>query len=350
MTNLKTIARLAGVSVSTVSRVLSGKSKKKNHKTEKILEIAEKLGYKKNLLARSIRTGKSYTIGVIISDISYSFYPEIVKGIEEVLTEKGYGMILKNTFEDPEKEKRAIHNLVERQVEGIIISPILEDVNEEYFWELREKKKPFVVIDRFYPYIICDFVGVDDRQGGYIAVKHLIELGHENIGMVTGPLNTFTGKERFEGYKDALLEYGIKFKKEYVVEGIYGSYEEVIKVGREKTEELLKRVPEITGIFYGTDTLAVGGMRYLKEKGIKIPDDISIVGFADLIEAELTDPPLTTIRQPKYLMGKKAGELILKKIENNDGNEKKQKIILKTELVVRRTTKKGGVKNEKKYF
>jgi len=342
MANIKTIAKLVGVSPSTVSRVLSGKNKRRNSKAEKIIEIAEKLGYKKNLLAKSIRTGKSYTIGVIISDISFSFYPEIIKGIEDTLLERNYALILKNSLEDSEREKNAIHNLVERQVEGIIISPITEDVNEEYFWELKEKKIPFVVIDRYYPFVNCDFVGVDDRHGGYIATKYLIELGHKNIGMVSGPLKTYTGKERFEGYKDALLEFGIKFNQEYLVEGIYGNYEEVLKVGKEKTEELLKRAPEITAIFYGTDILAIGGLEYLKEKGIKVPDDISIIGFADLVESKLCEPKLTTVRQPKYEIGKISAELILKKIENKENlnNDKKEKIFLKTELVIRDSTAK----------
>lgn len=341
MTNLKTIAKIAGVSPSTVSRILSGKNKRVNKKVEKILEIAEKLGYRKNLVAQSIRTGKTYIIGVIVSDISYSFYPEIVRGIEDELSKKNYAMILYNSLEDPEKEKKALHNLVERQVEGVIISPIIEDVNEKYFWELKEKGIPFVVIDRYYPYVNCDFVGVNDREGAYKAVKYLIECGHEKIGMVTGPLNTYTGLERFNGYKEALLEYGIKIDKRYIVEGIYGSFEEVVKVGREKTEELISKADEITAIFYGTDTLAVGGMKYLEEKGIRVPEDISIIGFADLMEARIVSPPLTTVQQPKYQLGKEAAKLLLRRIEEKEKGiiSKKEKIILETKIIIRKTVK-----------
>jgi len=351
MVNIKTIAKLADVSPSTVSRVLSGKNKKTNSNTERIYEIAEKLGYKKNLLAKGVRTGKSYTVGVIITDISFSFYPEIIKGMEDTLSERNYALILKNTREDSEREKNAIHNLVERQVEGIIIAPIIENVNEDYFWELKKKNIPFVVIDRYYPYINCDFVGVDDRHGAYIAIKYLIELGHRNIGIVTGPLKTYTGKERFEGYKDAFLEFGIKFNPEYVKEGIYGNYEEVIKIGMQKTKELIEKSPEITAIFYGTDILAIGGLKYLKEKGIKIPEEISIIGFADLIEARLSEPELTTVRQPKYEIGKISAEMILKKIEMKEGlnnRDEKKKIFLKTELVIRNSVAKPKKKNKRR--
>jgi LacI family transcriptional regulator len=334
--NVKTIAELANVSPVTVSRILRGKNKRITKTTEKIKSIAQQLGYKKNLIARSLKTGKSWSIGVLISEINSSFFPEIIDGIESVLYKKGYGMILANTHENPEIEAQGLHNFVSRQVNGIIISPIIDNINEQYFWELKQREIPLVVIDRKYPFVQCDFVGVEDKLGAKNGVNYLIKSGHIKIGMLTGPLNSYTGKERLEGYKEALMENGIEFKKRYIVEG---SYVNLINIGIEKGKELIQKSPDITAIFCGTDETAIGVIKYLKKIGKKIPEDISILGFGDLPIATMVEPQLTTIKQPLYEIGKQAALLLCEKIEETNKNEK-QTILLKTELIIRESTKK----------
>lgn len=332
---LKQIAKIAGVSPATVSRVLSGKNKRENEKTRRIKEIAARLKYRKNLIAAGMKAGRSYTVGVIISEIESSFYAGIIDGIEKVCSENKYGLILHISHENSKIEAMALHNFVELKVEGIIISPIHDNVNEGYFHELKEKNIPFVVIDRKYPYVRSDFVGTDDEHGGYIATRHLIELGHKKIGVITGPLNTFTGKERLKGYKKALKEAGIEFNEKYIIEG---SYVDMLKTGEERAKELFKRGINITALFCGTDTLAVGAIKYLRKRGMKIPDDISVIGYGDLYEATIVEPSLTTVKQPKYELGRKAGILLFKRISNK--NKKKESILLKTELIIRNSTQK----------
>ncbi|MCL4378639.1 MAG: substrate-binding domain-containing protein [Actinobacteria bacterium] len=179
-------------------------------------------------------------------------------------------------------------------------------------------------------------MGVEDKNGAKQAINHLIGLGHRKIGMITGPLSSYTGRERFEGYEEALIENKIKFEKGYIAEG---SYLNMLETGMAKAKELIKKSPDITAIFCGTDDLAIGAIRYLKNTGKKIPDNISIIGFADLPEARIVDPQLTTVKQPMYDIGKQSALLLCKKIEENNKKEK-ETILLKTELIIRDSTKK----------
>ena len=337
--NLQTIAELAQVSPSTVSRVLSGKNKRETAQGGRILKLAEELGYKRDFIAKSMRTGRTFMIGVLISDISGSFYPKIVLAIQDTLIEHGYSILLSNSKENAEREAKSLHNFVERRVEAIIISPIQDEVNENYFLELKKHGIPFVVIDRHYPYVNCDFVGVDDRHGAYLAGKHLIGLGHERMGVIAGPLNTYTGKERLQGFKDALLEHGLELKQEYMVEG---SYSPGIGSGRKKVKELIAQARDITAIFCSGDPLAIGALRGLREMNINVPEDISLVGFAGIPETEFVEPPLTTVQQPMYEIGKESASLVLRKIEEvREGEEaRKETRLLKTELVIRNSTAK----------
>jgi len=335
---VKTIAELTGYSPSTVARVVSGRGGVRKEKAEHILKVAKQIGYRRNFLAHSVKTGKSYTVGVLIPDISYPFYPMIVRGICDTLEEAGYMVLIANSYNIPEKEAKNIHTLLERQIEGLIIAPIQENVNKEYFHELNSKNIPLIVIDRKYSYVKSDFVGIDDKYGAYLATEYLISLGHKKIGMITGPLDSYTGKGRFEGYKKAITQNGLKFRKNYVVET---RYEEGEKAGYEAMKKLLKN-SKITAVFCASDSLAVGAMEAIKEEGLKIPDDISVIGFADLFGSQYVNPPLTTVYQPKYELGVKAAELFLKRIkEKKKGKKsKKEEIYLETKLIIRNSADK----------
>lgn len=339
---VKTIAEITGFSPSTVARVVSGRGGVRKEKAEKILRVAKEIGYRRNFIAHSMKTGRSYTLGVLIPDISYPFYPLIVRGICDTVEKEGYMVIIGNSYNIPEKEARNIHSLLERQIEGLIIAPIQESVNEEYFHELHSKNIPLIVIDRKYTHIKTDFVGVDDRYGAYSAVEYLISLGHKKIGIISGPLNSYTGIERFKGYRDAIIKNNLKFKKEFVMEMSYQKGEEE---GYKAMKELIKKT-EITAVFCATDSFAIGAMRAIREEGLKIPDDISVIGFADLFGAEYTQPPLTTVYQPKYEIGVKAAELFLRRIkEKYEGktSKKKEEIYLKTNLIIRNSTGKPKI-------
>ncbi|WFD12334.1 substrate-binding domain-containing protein [Tepidibacter hydrothermalis] len=270
-------------------------------------------------------------MGLVIPDIRNPFFPELARGAEDKANEKGYNIIFCNTDDDPDKEEKYINMLVEKMVDGIVFTAASE--RGKGFEGKKKFSVPIVLVDRDVNIDgIIGKVTVDNFMGGYEGTKHLLQLGHERILYLSGPLENKTASDRLKGYKKALDEFNVEFKEEYIKEGSYKS-EWGYKVIKDIGSKL-----KYTSVFCGNDLIAIGSIKALKEMKLDVPNDISVVGFDDIYMSSLIDPELTTIRQPNYEMGYKAIEILINAIENKEKTIKH--IDLATQIVVRKSTSK----------
>lgn len=328
---IKDIAKEADVSITTVSRVLNDKPDVSLDTRRKIEQVIERLGYNPNTIARGLVTKRTYTIGLIIPDISNPFFPEVAHGIESKARELGYSVVFYNTDNDKKAEKQAIEVLKGKRVDGIILSLSLE--NNQELHKLAQEYFPVVELDRKVPDSSFPTVTIDNEEAAFEATEHLINLGHTRLAHITGDLGTQTGLDRLSGFKKALNKYGLKIEKEYITEGNYSR-----EAGYVGMKNLLKLRKVPTGVFAGNDLMAIGAYQAVFEKGLRIPEDISIIGVDDIEVASIVRPGLTTMRFPKHELGQKAAEILIREIEGQD-MDKQGDIILKTTLVLRGSTK-----------
>jgi len=271
-------------------------------------------------------------IAVIITDIEGYFFPEVIRGIEEVATADGYRITLNNTDNNPQKEARFVNQFRDK-VDGLIIAPSTGDGKKKYshLKELSKSDTPFVFIDRYIDSIKSSYVVSDNENGAYQVVKHLIKLGHKQIGHISLPECTSI-KDRMNGYKKALAEYNIKVDKRLIKKGDFNDEESGYRLTKEFLKMPFKDRP--SAIFAVNDRVAMGALRAIREKGLKVPEDIALVGYDDLPFVSCLEVPLTTVSQPRYEMGKEAAKLLIKIIKGEIKN-KDYHIILKSKLVVR---------------
>ncbi len=331
MSSFIEIAKMANVSIATVSRVINNTGYVKKETREKVINVIEKLGYQPNEVARNLKKGKTDLIGFIVSDISNSFFTGLAKGIEGMISREGFNLILCNTEDSLEKERIYIQGLRERRVEGIILAPIGR--YEVYQSMLTFKKPHIVLIDNYPSGLDIDAVITDNINGAYLLTKYLIELGHIRIGIITGPLNQLTGIERLEGYKKALKEFNVEVREELIQEGDFK-----FESGYLLTKKLLSLDPVPTAIFATNNLMSIGAMIAIKEMGLRIPDDVSLVAFDDIDLLPLVNPPITVMSQPTEKMGAAAAELLLKRIEGK-GDKKREKIVLESAFIERASCK-----------
>ncbi len=338
MTTLKDIAKEAGVSTATVSQVLNDKENPfiSQATKEGILQAAERLHYIPNRVARDLARGSTMVLGVIIPRAADLFFPEVVEGIEEAASTKGYDIVLSYSAGNFQKERKHIQLLLERKVDGLLVAPLENNQNIPIFRELLERKFPFVFIDRYLPEVKTDFVVSDLKDGACEAVSYLIRLGRTKIVHITKDSNISTVRDVLEGYKMALMKNGLKINQELVKavnsEISSNSYE----AGYNGMKKLLEKRVDFTAVFCIDDNLAVGALKTLKEAKLKVPQDISVVGMDNLAVSSYLTSPLTSVAQNKIQMGKLASEILIKRIENPE-NKKKQ-IFLKTNLILREST------------
>lgn len=284
------------------------------------------MGYVKNINASSLRSKKTHIVGVIIADSSNPFYAEVLKGIEAASRKYGYQIILMNTERSYSNEERAIEILLQRRVDGLLITPV-QDRNDDII-ELKNSEIPFVVVGRHFDDLEIDEIFSDEIKGGYLATKYLLDKGRKNILMLNGFLFKSAARMRLEGYKKALKEYDIEFNEEYMIAtdiDVEDGFREIIKV----FEKGLK----IDGVVCYNDLMAYGVLKALNNLGLKVPDDIGVVGFDDIYFSSLVCPSLTTVKIRKFEMGYEAFKMLLQRMKNR---RKKRKIkILDVELVVR---------------
>jgi len=333
-TNIYEIAKQAGVSHMTVSRVFNNPDLVGKKTREKIMSIANDLGYRPSQVARSMRTKRTNFIGLVLPDIINPFFPEIVRGVDDYARKNKYNVILVNTDNDYEVQTSSVEMFINRGTDGIILGGIAGGKKDtEFLNKIIDKSIPVVLIDRFIPDVNASHVVTDNLKAAYDATTYLIQLGHRNIGVISSPQKIKIYQDRLKGYKKALEDNNILFRHEYVFEG-----EENIESGYEKSSELLKKTNGLTAIFAMCDFMAFGVYKFCKKNNIKIPDELSVISIDDIYTSALLTPPLTTMAQQKYEMGYNAAKILIDSI-NKDGIPYKQ-LILEANLIERESCKK----------
>jgi len=325
MSTLKEVADKAGLSVSTVSYVLNGKKRVREETYQRIMAAVDEVRYVPNQLARSLRTKSTLTIGVIVPDISNQFFPEIVKGIEDFSYEKNYNIILCNTDNNPKREALAVEALLSKDIDGIIFIGTAESSIM-----LQERHNiPIVVVDRK---LVGNYISVttDNYTGGYLATEHFIQSGHRSIALFTGPLLITSFFDRMRGYRDALFNNKCQYNEKVIIECDFTS-----QAGYNAVQKNSAILESVHAIFATNDLMALGIIRALLETGRQIPADIAVIGYDDIYTASIYYPSLSTVRQPKYEMGKEAASLLIRSIHGARIEE--TQIEMKPTLVIRET-------------
>ncbi|PGN68530.1 LacI family transcriptional regulator [Priestia megaterium] len=336
MTTIKDIARVAGVSVTTVSRALNGYSDVNEKTRQKIADVARELNYSPNTLARGLVMQKSKTIGLLVSGISResvkdNFTFEVLCGVNERASTLGYDLILFNTNTMMQREKTYTQLCRERRVDGAIIQGIKKE--DPYLKEVVESDIPCVLVDIPVHSNSVGYVTTDNALGAKKAVEHLASLGHKHIGMINGHEEAFVSQERLNGYREALKECGLSFRSEWVVSG---NFEE--KKAEKAVRELINRHKEVTAIFCASDLMALGALKACKELGLHVPKEMSIVGYDNIVLASYSSPNLTTVGQEVYQIGYEAADLLIEMLEGKETNMKRY---LDTKLIIRESTDKN---------
>ena len=330
---IKDIAKIANVSHTTVSRALNQQSRIREDTKEKILSIAKELNYRPNFIARSLVMKRTKTLGLVITTIANPFYTELAQGIEAMARKLGYNIILCSTQSDLATEKLYVDMLRSKGVDGIIFTSA--HMGDPNIVDLAEEGFPIMLVNRrtYHPMVKerVDYVGIDNIQGGFWAVEHLIKLGHHRIGIIGGSSESSVGFERLEGGKEALTKYNLEEIDDYFLEGNF-----LMESGYRGGMRFMRMGEPPTAIFAANDYMALGLYQAVIEGGLKVPEDIAIVGFNDIEFAAMKGIELTTIGQKKYEMGALSVETLVDKIEGR-GGVSPQEIILKPELIIRKT-------------
>ncbi|WP_171649909.1 LacI family DNA-binding transcriptional regulator [Paenibacillus foliorum] len=332
MANIKDVAKHLGVSVSTVSRAMNNHPDVREETKLQVMEAIRALNYRPNAIARGLINKKTYTIGLMIPEISDPFFAGLANAVEETFSKQGYQVVYGNTNRDPVKEKQFLSNAIERQFDGLIITPdFLDDTFKELISGL---DMPVVFLRRRTPPgISAPYVDVDHYEAATEAVKYLIELGHRQIGFIGMPESSFTGIQRLLGYRDTMWKHSLLSDDSNIV--MSGGRN--IDSGREAMSRLFERSPKVTAVFAGNDLLGIGALEWLAQQNIAVPEQISVIGFDNLEYAELHWIQLTTMEQPRTEMGTKAAELLLQMISDKQMTPESE--LIKARLVVRQSCK-----------
>jgi len=324
------IARLAGVSTATVSKVFNQTGNISEKTRRRILEISRELNYQPNVLASALNGKKTFSLGLLIPDMVNPFFAELARNVEDRAQELGFNLIICNTDNDMKKEVKYIQLLRQKSVDGIIVATGVR--NDEFLKELIDQNVPVALVAREMSVLATSTVLVDDFAGGYNATRHLIDLGHKRIAVIAESMSVSSSKERVRGYRHALEEAGLVYAEELVAASDFS-----IESGRETAQAILRQAERPTAIFACNDLLAIGAMQAAKELGIRVPEELSVVGFDNTILASITDPPMTTVAQPIRAMGHQVVDLIVSEI--NETSTVKQRVVLLPELIVRQSTR-----------
>ena len=329
---IKDIAEKLGISTSTVSRALKDHPDISIKTRQAVKELAKLLGYKPNLIALNLKNSKTNTIGLVVPEVEHHFFSKIINGIEEVAYENNYNVLVVQSNESYMREVLNTQTLIANRVDGVLVSFSKETQDYSHFQQLVDNEIPIVFFDRVLEGFHADGVMVDDYSGAFNAVNHLISRGCERIALYSSPQHMLIGRNRFEGYKDALLKNNIKFNKDLVY--ACDTFESAMKISR----SVLKKHDRPDGIFAVNDLTAVGVLKVAKQLGIKIPEELKVVGFENSQSASICEPELTSVDQFGYNLGKKSAELLLKRITADDFNYKPESLKLKTELIIRKSS------------
>ena len=328
MATIRDVAAKAGVSTATVSRIINNKGQATPETIARVRAIIKELGYRPNVVARSLTSGKSNTIALLVPTINNPFFPELARGIEDVANSYGMNVFLCNTDDEREKVTNYLVSLQERYVDGVIINSL--NLTNEDLVELHSNGIPTVTLDRTFSTHEFSSITVKHRIGSQLATKHLIDIGCKRIGLIRGPEDDFTAVQRMWGYRDYVKEFDW-FDQSWIALGDFS-----VKSGYLCMKELFQRHPDIDGVFASNDLMAIGLLKAAHEWGRKVPDELAIIGFDGIDMSQYTTPPISTIKQPIYEMGKMAMEELIRLIREPESESSKME--LDVDLILRESS------------
>lgn len=328
---IKDIASALNISPSTVSRALKDHPDISQETKDKVVKYAQEMGYQPNSIALSLKSRRSHVIGLVVPEIVHHFFSSVISGIDEVASKAGYNVIISQSNESFEREIHNTRTLLGSRVDGMLISRTKETTDYDHFKHINAAGVPMVFFDRTCQGINADNVIIDDKRAAYDATKYLINTGCKDILHLKGPESLTISHQRLSGYRHALGDNGIAFREDRVIEA--DNFEKGLDAVKKLIDE--GNVPQ--AVFAVNDLTALGAISALKEAGIKVPEQVSVVGFTNGMIGRLSEPPLTTIEQNGYLMGKKAAELLLERIKSEEVLPPRTEII-PTKLIVRKST------------
>jgi LacI family transcriptional regulator len=322
------VARVVGVSMMTVSRVINNKGDVSPATRQRVLQVIEDLGYRPSGIARGLATQHTGTLGLVVPDIANPFFAEVARGVENIAHAQGYNVFLCNTNEDQNRELDVLNSLAEKWVDGIVLCS--SRLDNDALLEVTQSHPAVVLVNRR---LEADASGVstvlvDDLTGARMATEHLIHTGHKNIGFLTGPPGSRSGQWRVQGYRETMQSAGIPILPPWMQ-----SCSPIAAHGCEIAKVLLSVHPEITALLCYNDLVAVGALKAYQEAGLRVPEDVAVVGFDDIPLAALVTPSLTTCHIPRYDLGARAVELLLEQISSFDDNSRE--VILHPHLIIR---------------
>jgi LacI family transcriptional regulator len=312
MATMKQVAEKAGVSTSTVSHVINNTRVVSDDVRERVLAVIAEMRYIPSAVARSLKNDKTHTIGMMIPNNSNPYFAELIQGIEDASFKLGYNIILCNAYDDAKKQAAYLRVLMEKRIDGLILVASGDD--EELSEILRDMPMPKVVVDREVRGVDADFIEADHERGGYLATRYLASLGHRDIACVSGPIHLPPSRDRVHGYQRALSELGLPFNSHFLLHSDFTS-----EGGYTAFKHLLGLQHRPTAVFAGNDLMAFGGMCAANEAGVRVPDDLSVIGYDDIALASYSTPRLTTMSQPKYEMGETIARALVERIQGGHG-------------------------------
>jgi LacI family transcriptional regulator len=335
-TTMKRIAGELGVSITTVSKVLNNREDIGHATRARVLAKVAELGYQPNAVARSLTLRRTHTLGVVIPDLMHSFFVEIVAGLEAAASGRGYGLLLCSSNEDPAKERQELDMLRQRQVDGIVLGSANASGNTDLLQQIASLGIGLVMIDRDdHPDVECDRVVTDDHEVGRLATAHLISLGRRTIAHITGT-PVVHARRRADGYRAAMKAAGLKVRPELVVRGGFKEAD-----GYRSMQTLLALRPRVDAVFAANDPAAIGAMKAIWDAGLKVPDDVAVIGAGDIAMGDMLRIPLSTVSWSREEQGRAAAQLLLDRLDSNARQRRPaQRRVIPPRLVVRRSS--GG--------
>jgi LacI family transcriptional regulator len=331
ITTMKRIAGELGVSITTVSKVLNNRADISDATRSRVLAKVEELGYQRNAVARSLSLRRTHTLGIVIPDLMHSFFVEVIAGIEPVASVRGYGLLLCSSGEDPRKERAELELLRGRQVDGVVLASANASGNSDMLKQLTRQGTSLVMIDRDdHPSVKCHRVLTDDKRVGELATAHLLELGRRAIAHIAGP-PIVHARRRECGWREALEDRGITPIDNWLAPGGFMEGD-----GYRAMKRLLTVKPRIDAVFAANDPAAIGAMKAIWETGLRVPEDIAVVGVGDIALGDLLRVPLTTVGWSRHDQGRDAAELLLDGLDRDE--DPPQRIIIPPRLIVRESS------------
>ncbi|WP_340400167.1 LacI family DNA-binding transcriptional regulator [Paenibacillus sp. FSL H8-0079] len=320
------IAREAGVSIATVSQVINGKGKISEKRRAEIMEIMERLHYQPSAIAAALTGKQTYTLGLLVPDISNPYFAELARAVEDRSRQLGYSVVICSTDNKDERVERYLNLLQQKRVDGMMIGTGID--NAEILSPLLQQSIPVALIARHMPSLSVHTVTIDDILGGRLAAEHLLELGHTRVAVLSEPSKVSSSQERVHGFRETLIKAGYTLEPNQIRESAAD-----LSSAKKEALLLLGEIDHPTGLFCCNDIQAIGALQAAKELGLRVPEDVSIIGFDNTILASVTSPPLTTVAQPIEDLGHRAVDLLIEELK--DERKEPQKIVLKPELVIR---------------